>query len=604
MKEDDHLNEDNHDASDSNEAARALDDDGGDTTNNNISYNSDNKQLLQNHYEQNDGGDDDDDENWSEEERQARVTQMIWDQVKRTLESGCICFGGWLWDDDEDVVLAQFGQYLNVATILLPTTRIRDFVSISYWGEDEVEPPEMSTESLDAFFQELAKKKNLKHLSVNRLHRQELLSLTQQLSPHQAFERLNTLCWTLGLDDPASLDIQGFAGKIARKCKKIRFSVESFRPLGAPMVPDKLNRERQVYQSFLQEIGCELRQVSIRDGEDVTLIFSRLHGSNLHLLTETTVLDDVPCVKFEIDYSWSGESLQPFSQVPSLNLRLRSVFESISALSAKRRDMISNNIRDCIHLRELTIEGSSPGCVDLIRSVAAGMDKNTSIRQLKICDSIAGLNSILWTALSKNENTRLMKLELAWNEQEAGLLWNGLLSNKSVYRLIFSRSHRMDLDSVMNQYQLELPFHALTKRNKVLRKTEKFCRKEQNAKSFMDKLCELSQESTTYPGTCSISVQEQDQNDLQPANFSACYIAIRRHFPHFVHKEIVTKLPLKDATDEDLRTLDLDAYGDVCNTEPPDVQKRVWNELKRRNREMDRRIRELESRITIYEPRM
>jgi hypothetical protein len=143
----------------------------------------------------------------------------------------------------------------------------------------------------------------------------------------------------------------------------------------------------------------------------------------------------------------------------------------------------------------------------------------------------------------------------------------------------------------------------LTKRNTLLRETETFCKPERNPREFVDKLCELSEESSQYYTDAverftnrNDPEQEQDQHNRLPANFSALFVAIRQRLPVFLNARapaILIKLPLKDATDEDLRTLDLEAYGDMSN-ESRETILRICSETMRRNRELERRCREVE----------
>jgi hypothetical protein len=336
----------------------------------------------------------------------------------------------------------------------------------------------------------------------------------------------------------------------------------------------------------------------LEDDETVTLAFDFLNEENMDAVThEMTALADIPSVNYTIDFKWKGESLQTFSQVPRLSLCLRfppSYERPLTpALSAERCNEISNTIRGCADLKKLRLDGAGATVdVDLVKSVVAGLDKNASVQELRIDGISTGYHDVLWKALSQNENSKLESLRVVWNKNEARVIWEGLLTNTTVCDFKFSHSLPGP------PYSLGDAFDALAKRNKLLRETAMFCKTDRNPREFMDKLCELSEESSQYytdaverftnsddPG------EEQDQNNLLLSSFSAQFVAIRHHLPGFVKTEISLKIPLKDATDEDMLTLDLDAYGDMAN-ESRETILRVCSESMRRNRELERRCRE------------
>lgn len=295
---------------------------------------------------------------------------------------------------------------------------------------------------------------------------------------------------------------------------------------------------------------------------------------------------------------------------PILPGRRAAVDFQYAALPKEYCDEVSNAIRSTCVLENLTLassyfndthNGKGEGHTDLVKSVVAGLDKNSSLRKLVIHGVRTGFHGDLWTALAKNKDARLESLEIIWNKSDAGTLWEGLESNKSLLKVTCAnedRETRMDPFGSWHGF-----LDPLLQRNKLLCKAEAFSREDRKPHEFVEHLCALSAERMSYFDSTSDNISKRDEvyrachgfrEPLPlPANFSALFVTIRKYLPHFVNSSILIKIPLKNCTEEDLRTIDFDAYGDFSG-ESRETLRRVHDEMKRRIRESSRRIRELE----------
>jgi hypothetical protein len=270
------------------------------------------------------------------------------------------------------------------------------------------------------------------------LNREELRSFTEQFSRHR-LQHLDELT----LDFELGVDLEGIVGRLVRVSKKI-----SFRCSHSPVPQQRWNQQQQ-YQTIVQDVRRELEEEALEEDANVTVEFSGIREENMDgLARHLTTLADIPSVDYKIKHDWNGESLQSFSQVPRLSLQLQlSGWDPVPALSAERCKEISNNIRGCKGLEKLQLHAwhssrngdpPSPGFVDLVKSVVAGLDKNASLQELRIEGISTGYHDVLWNALSKNENAKLERLHLLWNENEARAIWEGLVTNTTVCDLTFS----------------------------------------------------------------------------------------------------------------------------------------------------------------------
>lgn len=190
----------------------------------------------------------------------------------------------------------------------------------------------------------------------------------------------------------------------------------------------------------------------------------------------------------------------------------------------------------------------------------------------------------------------MKSLKILWSEADARTLWEGLEANKSLLEVEFLRESRSTTDAYCSWYGFVDP---LLRRNKLLCEAEEYCREDREPQEFLDQLCSLSTETISYFNSTDENMTKRDVVRFQtgeeppplPANFSAVFVTIRKYLPHFVNKSIFVHL-LIDATEEELRTIDFDAYGDISG-ESRETIRRVWNEMTRRNRELSRRNREL-----------
>jgi hypothetical protein len=167
-----------------------------------------------------------------------RLRRRVRETVTSHLVSGSLYFDYAIRDDDDDeTYLAPLSRFLNLVATLLPAIDMDELVSISsYTVEDP--PPVIDSNALDAFFQALAKKRQVKTLFLLHMKREELCSFTEQFSRHR---RQKLDCLLLGIVG----DLEGNVGRL------VRFSFPRNSYLACCMAEDRPTSS-SISQQFLQ----------------------------------------------------------------------------------------------------------------------------------------------------------------------------------------------------------------------------------------------------------------------------------------------------------------------------------------------------------------
>ena len=571
-----------------------------------------------------------------EEQRRVLLFSRIIKGIAEHLRSGSFSFSDGEWDEEGDTFYGYYPEWMPVATWILSNKlnehRWESFSLSRSQDEDDETPPRRV---LDEFFQALASCRHIRRLRLyGDLTSQTLQSLALQFYQkclRSSGNKLDELSLTAKvIDKPENLLVACPLLLIAKKVCLQFYQTEEV------SLPTAFRNIRRALQKPQEIPGGENN-----GGDALTIAFDfsstklRADDGEVVALAELANLSrDFPFIKYEIKFEWVGQSLPKFisgiAKLAKLTLELRSdihfgpVFGGPApvhplfqyrTLSTEHCAKVSDAIREACVLEELTVGtlfGSDAhdfgeGYTDLVKAIVSGLDKNKSLRKLSIGGLRTDFHHDLWSALAKNKDAELKSLSIPWNESDAKALWEGLETNKSLLKVELRKDYRSTANM---DYSWHGFLEPLLRRNKLLLEAERYCRDDRKPEEFVDQLCALSAEPISYFNSTEDNIAKRDEVSRRdavrrlghredplplPANFSALFVTVRNYLPHFVNKSIFIRIPLKDATEEDLRTIDFDMYGGIAG-ESEETVRRCWNEMTRRIREMTRRHREMQWR--------
>ena len=574
------------------------------------------------------------------EETEREFLRRILRKMFGRIKSGRLDLGDGVWDEEENHFTPYFPELLELAKeFLLQGLPNHDWDHFELFNEDDDNISWLDNlvashrQEVDALIQALARR-TIKNLCLSGAFNAQVV---QSCAWHFYEERRRGS----GGGDGSLLE------ELRVTCSHLFYETNGI-PLNCPLfcIAKKVSLELERFwfvdrpvrrlETAFQNIRRALQQpVQPQDHcPNVTTLFEIKFGSLLQnnhnasiALQELSSLSyDFPFINTAIDFEWEPQQdLSKFiSDIPNLTSLTLNVRESAMfgprdplpnhALPTEYCCKITKAIREASALETLHLgpkwnrDGRSygDGYTDLIKAVVAGLDKNKSLRKLAIRGDCTSYHDILWSSLAKNNDAQLESLEFVLNESDALMVWEGLEKNSLLLDIKFHCT-----PEATKLYDFLDP---LLQRNKLLLEAKKYSRYERTPHEFLLKLGSLTDEPVSYFHSAADNISKCDivrrtrygsmfmkyMEELPPlpASFSALFVIVRKYLPHFANESIFIHTPLKDATEEELRLIDFDAYGDISG-ESPETIRRIWDEMTRRNRQMSRRIRELEHNTAV-----